>query len=82
MLLDVRTPQEFAAEHIPGAVNVPVDELRSRLAELPRDRDIAAYCQVGQREYLATRILRHAGFKAANIGGGYKTYQLVRGKIA
>ena len=77
-LLDVRTPQEFAAGHIPGAVNIPVDDLRSRLGELPRDREIAAYCQVGQRGYLATRILRQAGFQAVNIGGGYKTYQLAR----
>ena len=52
--------------------------LRSRLGELPRDREIAAYCQVGQRGYLATRILLQAGFPAANIGGGYKTYQLHR----
>ena len=75
-LLDVRTPQEFAAGHIPGAVNIPVDDLRSRLGELPRDRKIAAYCQVGQRGYLATRILLQAGFPAVNIGGGYKTYKL------
>lgn len=75
-LLDVRTPQEFASGHIPGAVNIPVDELRSRLNELPRDRRIAAYCQVGQRGYLATRILLQVGFSAANVGGGYKTYKL------
>jgi NADPH-dependent 2,4-dienoyl-CoA reductase/sulfur reductase-like enzyme/rhodanese-related sulfurtransferase len=75
-LLDVRTPQEFAAGHIPGAVNVPVDDLRSRLGDLPRDRQIAAYCQVGQRGYLATRILRQAGFDVANVGGGYTTYSL------
>lgn len=77
-LLDVRTPQEYAAGNIPGAVNIPVDELRSRLTELPRDRQIAAYCQVGQRGYLATRILRQNGFSASNIGGGYKTYLLFR----
>jgi rhodanese-related sulfurtransferase len=59
------------------AVNIPLDELRSRLAELPK-RDIAVYCQVGQRGYLATRILRHAGISAVNIGGGYKTYKLLR----
>lgn len=76
-LLDARTPQEFASGHIPGAVNIPVDELRSRLGELPRDRKIAAYCQVGQRGYLATRILLHAGFSAENVGGGYKTYKLI-----
>jgi NADPH-dependent 2,4-dienoyl-CoA reductase/sulfur reductase-like enzyme/rhodanese-related sulfurtransferase len=77
-MLDVRTPQEFTAGNIPGAVNVPVDELRSRLGELPRDREIAIYCQVGQRGYLATRILRQAGFSAMNLGGGYKTYQLLQ----
>jgi len=76
LLLDVRTPQEFAPGHIPGAVNIPVDDLRPRLGELPRDRQIAAYCQVGQRGYLATRILLQAGFSAANVGGGYTTYKL------
>jgi NADPH-dependent 2,4-dienoyl-CoA reductase/sulfur reductase-like enzyme/rhodanese-related sulfurtransferase len=75
-LLDVRTPAEFAAGHIPNAVNVPIDELRARLDEIPRDRPIATYCQVGQRGYLATRILGQSGFAAVNIGGGYKTYQL------
>jgi rhodanese-related sulfurtransferase len=75
-LLDVRTPEEFAESHIPGAVNIPVDELRQRLGEVPRDREVAAYCQVGQRGYLATRILLQSGFRAANIGGGYKTYRL------
>jgi rhodanese-related sulfurtransferase len=75
-ILDVRTSQEFAAGHLPDAVNIPVDDLRSRLGEIPSDRDIAAYCQVGQRGYLATRILRQAGRQVANIGGGYKTYRL------
>jgi len=75
-LVDVRTPQEFSRGHIPGAVNIPLDELRSRLEELPKGKKIAAYCQVGQRGYLATRILLQAGFPAVNIGGGYKTYQL------
>ena len=76
-LLDVRTPQEFGRGHIPGAVNIPVDDLRARLGEIPRDRRIAAYCQVGQRGYLATRILLQAGFSVANVGGGYKTYELL-----
>lgn len=75
-LLDVRTPDEFSSGHIPGAVNIPVDELRSRLKELPRDGLIAVYCQVGQRGYLATRILKQHGFSVANIGGGYKTFRL------
>jgi NADPH-dependent 2,4-dienoyl-CoA reductase/sulfur reductase-like enzyme/rhodanese-related sulfurtransferase len=76
LLVDVRTPQEFSQGHIPDALNVPIDELRARLGELPRNRPIAIYCQVGQRGYLATRILKQAGFQAANIGGGYKTYRL------
>jgi NADPH-dependent 2,4-dienoyl-CoA reductase/sulfur reductase-like enzyme/rhodanese-related sulfurtransferase len=79
-LVDVRTPQEFAAGHIPDAVNIPVDDLRSRLGELPRDRKISVYCQVGQRGYLATRILRQAGFDAVNVGGGFKTYRLLHPK--
>jgi rhodanese-related sulfurtransferase len=79
-LLDVRTSQEFATGHVPDAVNIPVDDLRSRLGELPHDREIAVYCQVGQRGYLATRILRQAGFPAVNVGGGYKTFQLFHPK--
>jgi NADPH-dependent 2,4-dienoyl-CoA reductase/sulfur reductase-like enzyme/rhodanese-related sulfurtransferase len=75
-LLDVRTPTEFSAGSIPGAVNIPVDELRERLSELPRHQQIALYCQVGQRGYLATRILLQNGFDAVNLGGGYRTYKL------
>lgn len=77
-VLDVRTPQEFAEGHIPGAVNIPVDELRQRMGEVPRDVPVAAYCQVGQRGYLATRMLIQSGHPAVNIGGGYKTYRLHR----
>lgn len=76
LLVDVRGPEEFAAGFIPGAVNVPVDNLRSTVSSLPRDRPLAVYCQVGQRGYLATRILMQHGFSVVNIGGGYKTYQL------
>lgn len=76
-LVDVRSAHEFSQGHIPGAVNVSVDELRNRLDELPRDCPIAVYCQVGQRGYLATRILRQAGFDASNVSGGYRTYELM-----
>ena len=76
IVLDVRTAKEFAAGALPGAINIPIDELRERLSELPKDREIAAYCQVGQRGYLATRILQQAGYSVANVGGGYTTYQL------
>ncbi len=79
-MVDVRTPQEFGAGHIPDSVNIPLDDLRSRLGKLPHDQEIAVYCQVGQRGYLATRILRQAGFSATNVSGGYKTYQLFHSK--
>lgn len=78
ILLDVRTPKEFADGHLPGAITIPVDDLRGRLAELPRDRRILAYCQVGMRGYVATRILLQHGFRAANLGGGYKASMLLR----
>jgi NADPH-dependent 2,4-dienoyl-CoA reductase/sulfur reductase-like enzyme/rhodanese-related sulfurtransferase len=76
LLVDVRAPQEFAKGTIADAINIPVDELRSRLNELPRDREIAVFCQVGQRGYLATRILRQHGLSASNVSGGYRTYLL------
>ena len=69
-LLDVRHPQELAVEHAPGAVNIPLDELRERLDELPRDREIHVICRSGQRAYYATRILLQNGFKARNLAGG------------
>ncbi|HJN08959.1 MAG TPA: FAD-dependent oxidoreductase [Pirellulaceae bacterium] len=76
-LLDVRTAAEFVAGHLPGAVNIPVDDLRSRLGELPDNQDIAAYCKVGQRGYVATRILNQLGFSVKNVSGGYMTYHLL-----
>lgn len=81
-LLDVRTAEEFNCGHFPDAINIPIDELRGRLSELPKDRQIAVYCQVGQRGYLGTRILRQRGFNAVNVGGGYKTYQLFQATAA
>jgi rhodanese-related sulfurtransferase len=79
VLLDVRTPAEFGEGAIPGAVPMPLDALRDRLAELPAGRPVIAYCAAGQRGYMATRILREAGFDAANLAGGYKTYRMVVG---
>jgi len=69
-LLDVRHPEELAVEHVPGAVNIPLDQLRSRLGELPRDREIFVICRSGQRAYYATRVLLQHGFQARNISGG------------
>lgn len=69
-LLDVRNPPELEVESVPGAVNVPLPQLRSRLDELPRDREILVICRSGGRAYFATRILLQNGFKARNISGG------------
>jgi NADPH-dependent 2,4-dienoyl-CoA reductase/sulfur reductase-like enzyme/rhodanese-related sulfurtransferase len=74
IVLDVRTPGEFARGHVPGAINISVDDLRERLGELDGAKQIIAYCQVGQRGYLATRFLRQVGRDAANLSGGYTTY--------
>jgi rhodanese-related sulfurtransferase len=76
LLLDVRTPEEFAAGTIPGSTHIPVDQLRSRLSELNQHKPILTFCQVGQRGYMATRILLQAGFNATNLSGGYKTFRL------
>jgi rhodanese-related sulfurtransferase len=69
-LLDVRQPAELAVEQVPGVVNIPLRELRARLDELPRDREIHVICRSGQRAYYATRILLQNGFEARNISGG------------
>jgi NADPH-dependent 2,4-dienoyl-CoA reductase/sulfur reductase-like enzyme/rhodanese-related sulfurtransferase len=69
-LLDVRNPPELAVESVPGAVNIPLPELRDRLEELPKDREILIVCRSGQRAYYATRILLQNGFKARNLSGG------------
>lgn len=74
-ILDVRTPAEFEAGHIDGAVNIPLENLRERLDEVPRDRTIAAYCQVGQRGYMATRLLAQKGWEVENLSGGFTTYE-------
>ena len=70
LLLDVRNPPELAVESISGALNIPLPELRERLDELPRDREILVICRSGQRAYYATRILLQNGFKARNVAGG------------
>jgi NADPH-dependent 2,4-dienoyl-CoA reductase/sulfur reductase-like enzyme/rhodanese-related sulfurtransferase len=69
-LLDVRNPPELAVESVPGAVNIPLPELRARLGELPRDREINIICRSAGRAYFATRILLQNGFKARIISGG------------
>ena len=75
VLIDTRTPAEFSFGTIPGAVNIPVDELRNRLNEIPTDKPVVLFCAVGLRGYLALRILTGHGYKnVRNLSGGYKTY--------
>ncbi|MGA8282754.1 MAG: FAD-dependent oxidoreductase [Desulfobacterales bacterium] len=69
-LLDVREPVELVVESVPDAVNIPLGQLRARLDELPRDREIQVICRSAQRAYYATRILVQNGFKVRNISGG------------
>lgn len=71
-LIDVRTPGEFAAGGIPGAINIPVDELRDRLDEVADD--VIVHCQVGLRGYLAARTLAQTGRRVRNLDGGYRTW--------
>lgn len=73
-LVDVRTPAEYAAGHIEGAVNYPVDDLRKHLNELDRSKPLYIYCQSGQRSYLTARILAENGFNVQHLAGGYRLY--------
>jgi NADPH-dependent 2,4-dienoyl-CoA reductase/sulfur reductase-like enzyme/peroxiredoxin family protein/TusA-related sulfurtransferase/rhodanese-related sulfurtransferase len=79
MLLDVRTPAEVAAGTIPASVNIPLQQIRERIGELPVGKELLVFCQVGLRGYQACRILRQKGFKCRNLTGGYKTYSAVVG---
>jgi NADPH-dependent 2,4-dienoyl-CoA reductase/sulfur reductase-like enzyme/rhodanese-related sulfurtransferase len=77
LLLDVRTPAEHAAGSLPGAINIPLEELRQRLGELAPDRSITVFCQVGLRGYVATRLLMQHGFQnVRNLKGGYRLAML------
>ena len=76
LLLDVRNPGELqAVGYLDGAINIPVDQLRQRMNELPKDKEIIIYCQVGLRGNVAYRQLVNNGFKARNLIGGYRTYK-------
>jgi len=75
VLLDVRQPEEHRAGAIPGSVNIPLPELRRRLSELPKDKEVVAYCMIGQRSYYACRILSAHGIKCRNLTGAYRTWQ-------
>lgn len=76
LLIDVRTPMEYAAGALPGAINIPLDSMRERIGEIPAGRDIVLYCGVGLRGYLASNILRNSGFaNVRNLIGGIKTFR-------
>lgn len=77
ILLDTRTPQEFAAGHMDGFVNIPVDELRGRIGELERGKPVYVSCQSGLRSYIACRILAGYGFDCYNFTGGFRYYDAV-----
>jgi NADPH-dependent 2,4-dienoyl-CoA reductase/sulfur reductase-like enzyme/rhodanese-related sulfurtransferase len=76
-LLDVREEEEFRRGSIDGAINIPLDQLRQRLCEIPRDRPIWVNCARGHRSYYAVRILQQNGFAARNLSGGYNTWEVL-----
>ncbi len=77
-LLDTRTVGEFRWGHIPGFINIPVDELRERLGELEKGKPVYVICQSGLRSYIASRILAGYGYKCYNFAGGFRFYDTVR----
>jgi len=77
VILDVRNATELEGGRVMQAVHIPLGELRSRMEELPRDKEIIPYCAVGMRGYLAYRQLVQAGFKARSLAGGFTTYQVL-----
>jgi len=79
ILIDVRNPQEHAQGSIPGSICVPVDSLRERLNDLPKDKEVLVFCQVGVRAYIAARLLIQHGFKVRNLSGGYRRYAMWKG---
>lgn len=77
LLLDVRTPMEYQRGHLDGFVNIPVDELRERLGELPQGKPVYLVCQSALRSYLACRVLAQEGFDCSHLAGGYRLYESV-----
>ena len=76
-LLDVRTPGEYAAGHAEGFVNLPVDDLREHLAEIPADKPVYLICQSALRSYIACRILAQHGLRCSHLSGGWRLYEAV-----
>ncbi|MGL4853150.1 MAG: FAD-dependent oxidoreductase [Phocaeicola sp.] len=83
VLIDVRTEYEYACGSIEGALNIPIDELRGRLSEIPKEKEIYVFCAVGLRGYLALKILTAYGYQQVkNLTGGYTTYALATAPLA
>ncbi len=80
-LLDVRSAKEFAEGSIPGAINIPIDDLRERISEIPKEH-VVVLCQVGQRGHTATVLLREQGVDATNLDGGYLTWKNSPARVA
>ena len=76
LVVDVRSPGEFRSGAAPGTINIPLGEIRTRLDELPRDREIWVHCGVGQRSYYALRILAQHGFRVRNLAGGMRSFHM------
>ena len=76
-LLDTRTPTEYSRGHVEGFINIPVDELRERIGELDRTKQVYVICQSGLRSYISTRILAGNGFDCYNFAGGFRFYDAV-----
>ena len=77
LLIDVRGPHEYRSGHIDGAVNIPLRELRGRLGDLEKSKEIWVSCQIGQRSYYAYRLLSQHGFKVHSLSGGYDSYRVL-----
>ena len=77
ILLDARTPAEYARGHLEGFRNLPLDELREHLEELERDKPVYVVCQSGLRSYLACRILAQHGVDCCHLAGGYRLYEVI-----
>ena len=75
LILDVRSAEERAAGFIPGSLHIPMNELRGRVAEVPQNREIIAYCASGLRSYVAARFLGQRGYRVKNLSGAYRTWK-------
>ncbi|WP_328801594.1 CoA-disulfide reductase [Paenibacillus sp. LX16] len=81
LIIDVRDAMELQAGTIPGSIHIPLAEIRERMAEIPRELEIAVSCQVGLRGYIAARILTQNGYRVRNVDGGYKTYSVMAERV-